>query len=53
MPGVLSVQPDENFGSDGKDYGGLSLLIPVMTLFMILMDRIYTALIVFPLGTML
>ncbi|PKI35123.1 hypothetical protein CRG98_044474 [Punica granatum] len=22
VPGVLSVQPDENFGSDNKDYGG-------------------------------
>ncbi|KAL0303593.1 UNVERIFIED_CONTAM: Organelle RRM domain-containing protein 1, chloroplastic [Sesamum radiatum] len=23
VPGVLSVQPDENFGSDDKDYGGI------------------------------
>ncbi|XP_073316575.1 organelle RRM domain-containing protein 1, chloroplastic-like [Primulina huaijiensis] len=24
IPGVLSVQPDENFGSDDKDYNGES-----------------------------
>lgn len=24
VPGVLSVQPDENFGSENKDYGGVS-----------------------------
>lgn len=24
VPGVLSIQPDENFGSDIKNYGGLS-----------------------------
>lgn len=23
VPGVLSVQPDENFDSDNKNYGGL------------------------------
>ncbi|CAK7325253.1 unnamed protein product [Dovyalis caffra] len=26
IPGVLSVQPDKNFESENKDYGGLSLL---------------------------
>lgn len=25
VPGVLSVQPDKNFGSENKDYGGESL----------------------------
>lgn len=24
VPGVLSVQPDKNFGSNNKDYRGLS-----------------------------
>lgn len=28
IPGVLSVQPDENFGSDDKDYGGVSVRGP-------------------------
>lgn len=27
MPGVLSVQPDENFDSDNKDYGGMRIEI--------------------------
>lgn len=35
VPGVLSVQPDENFGSDDKDYRGFSSLIPFVTLFMV------------------
>lgn len=28
VPGVLSVQPDSNYESDHKDYGGLILLFP-------------------------
>lgn len=33
VPGVLSVQPDANFGSDDKDYAGLPSLIPFVTFF--------------------
>lgn len=28
VPSVLSVQPDENFGSDNKNYGGKNLKLP-------------------------
>lgn len=50
VPGVLSVQPDENFGSDDKDYAGFSSLVPFVTFFVGFRFFVSFTIIVFLLG---